>query len=170
VAGVGTVSGCRAAGMANLKLTAMTGEQYGQYRQHAEIGYAQSIADSGAMPLPEAQEKARRDYAELLPDGLDSTDHHLWTAYDGDTEVGMLWLHVAPKSDGLHAFVFDIEVRQEVRRKGYGRAILETAEEWCRKRDVVSIGLSVFGFNLPARRLYEQMGFETTSLRMRKHL
>ncbi|MFI6821341.1 GNAT family N-acetyltransferase [Micromonospora sp. NPDC050187] len=156
--------------MATLRFAPMTEEQYDRYRQQAEIRYARNIAASGAMPLPEAQEKSRRDHETLLPDGLDSTDHHLWIAYDGDTEVGMLWLHVEPKSDGPHAFVFDIEVRQDVRRKGYGRAILETAEEWCRARDVVSIGLSVFGFNLAARSLYEQLGFETTSLQMRKHL
>ncbi|MFE0588759.1 GNAT family N-acetyltransferase [Micromonospora echinospora] len=156
--------------MPTLRFAPMTEEQYDRYRQHAEGSYARNIADSGAMPLPEAQEKSRRDHETLLPDGLNSPDHHLWTAYDGDTEVGMLWLHVVPKSDGLHAFVFNIEVRQEMRRRGYGRAILETAEEWCRERDVVSVGLNVFGFNHAARSLYEQLGFETTSVQMRKRL
>ncbi|SCL16492.1 GNAT family N-acetyltransferase [Micromonospora inyonensis] len=114
--------------------------------------------------------KSRRDHERLLPDGLDTPGHQVWTAYDGDADVGMLWLHVEPKSDGPHAFVYDFEVRPDVRRRGHGRAIIGAAEEWCRERGVVSIGLSVFGFNLAARRLYEQMGFETTSIRMRKHL
>lgn len=148
----------------------MTDEQYRLYRQRAEVGYAQNIAASGAMPLPEAQEKAQQDYNELLPDGLGTKGHRLWTAYDGDVEVGVLWLQVEQKSDGLHAFGYDFEVRPELRRKGYGRAIMRAAEKVCRELGVVSVGLSVFGSNLGARTLYEQMGFEVTAIHMRKRL
>ncbi|SCL67541.1 Acetyltransferase, GNAT family [Micromonospora peucetia] len=148
----------------------MTDEQYLRYRQQAETNYARNISDSGAMPVQEAQQKAQEEYAKLLPDGLATPDHHLWTAYDGDDEVGMLWLHVEQKSDGAHAFGYDFEVRADLRRKGHGRAMIEAAEKWCREEGVVSIGLSVFGFNLPARTLYEQMGFEATAIQMRKRL
>ncbi|MEV5765215.1 GNAT family N-acetyltransferase [Micromonospora sp. NPDC052213] len=148
----------------------MTERQYVRYRERAEESYAQNICDSGAMPLPEARRKAQEDYGTLLPDGLATEGHHLWTAYDGDDEVGMLWLHVEQKSDGPHAFGYDFEVRADLRRKGYGRAMIQAVEKLCREWGVVSIGLSVFGFNLPARTLYEQMGFEVTALRMRKRL
>ncbi|MFG3698371.1 GNAT family N-acetyltransferase [Micromonospora sp. NPDC047620] len=148
----------------------MTDRQYLRYRERAEESYAQNICDSGAMPLPEARRKAQEDYGQLLPDGLATEGHHLWTAYDGDDEVGMLWLHVEQKSDGPHAFGYDFEVRADLRRKGYGRAMIQAVEKLCRERGVVSIGLSVFGFNLPARTLYEQMGFEVTALQMRKRL
>ncbi len=148
----------------------MTDEQYLRYRQRAEGEYAQNVADSGALPLPEAREKAREDYERLLPDGLATEGHRLWTAYDGDGEVGMLWLHLERKSDGLHAFGYDFEVREELRRKGYGRAIVQTAERVCQELGVVSVGLSVFGFNLGARALYEQMGYEVTTITMRKRL
>ncbi|MGC5021678.1 GNAT family N-acetyltransferase [Micromonospora sp. DT47] len=156
--------------MVTLKLEPMTDQQYLRYRECAEIDYAQNIADSGAMPLPEAREKAREDYQRLLPAGLGTEGHRLWTAYDGDDEVGMLWLHVERKSDGLHAFGNDFKVRQDLRRKGYGRAIVQAAEQVCRELGVVSVGLSVFGFNLGARALYEQMGFEVTAVQMRKRL
>lgn len=148
----------------------MTDAQYLRYRERAEESYAQNIRDSGAMPLPEARSKAREDYERLLPDGLATKEHHLWTAYDGDDEVGMLWLHVEQKSDGPHAFGYDFEVRADLRRKGYGRAMIQAVEKLCREWGVVSIGLSVFGFNLPARTLYEQMGFEVTAIQMRKRL
>lgn len=148
----------------------MTDQQYLRYRRRAEAEYAQNIADSGSMPLPEAQEKAREDYERLLPDGLATEGHRLWTVYDGDDEVGMLWLHLEQKSDGLHAFGYDFEVREDLRRKGYGRAIMQAAEQVCRELGVVSVGLSVFGFNLGARALYEQMGYEVTAIKMRKRL
>ena len=153
-----------------LRLELMTEEQYRRYRDGAGVSYAQHIAESGMLPPAEARQKARDDYARLLPDGLATEGHHLWTAYDGDVEVGLLWLHVERKSDGLHAFVYDFEVRPELRRKGYGRAILETAEARCREWGVVSTGLSVFGANVGARALYEQLGFQVAVVQMRKRL
>ncbi|GAB1642109.1 GNAT family N-acetyltransferase [Krasilnikovia sp. MM14-A1259] len=148
----------------------MTEEQFLAYRQRAEVDYAQNIADSGSMPLPEAQRQARDDLERLLPDGLHTAGHRLWTAFDGHEEVGMVWLYVEQKSDGLHAFGYDFAVGEPLRRRGYGRAIMLAVEEVCREMGVVSVGLNVFGFNTGARSLYEQMGFEVTSLRMRKRL
>jgi ribosomal protein S18 acetylase RimI-like enzyme len=84
--------------------------------------------------------------------------------------VGDLWLHVEAKSDGLHAFGYAFEVRQELRRHGYGRAITAAAEQKCREMNVVSIGLTVFGPNKAAQSLYEDLGFEVTALQMRKRV
>ncbi|MEU3453214.1 GNAT family N-acetyltransferase [Micromonospora sp. NPDC006766] len=153
-----------------LRLEPMTDEQYRRYRDDAEVSYAQHIAESGMLPPAEARQKARDDYARLLPDGLATEGHHLWTAYDGDVEVGMFWLNVERKSDGPHAFVYDFEVRPELRRKGYGRAIMEAAEARCREWGIVGIGLNVFAANVGARALYEQMGFEAATVQMRKRL
>ena len=36
--------------------------------------------------------------------------------------------------------------------------------------NAVSVGLTVFGPNKAAQRLYENLGFEVTVLKMRKHL
>jgi len=77
---------------------------------------------------------------------------------------------VEAKSDGLHAFGYAFEVRQELRRRGYGRAITLAAEQKCREMNVVSIGLTVFGFNRAAHSLYEDLGFEVTAIQMRKRM
>jgi ribosomal protein S18 acetylase RimI-like enzyme len=148
----------------------MTEEQYSAYRSSSDEAYAMSIASSGSMPLEEAREKSRDDFARLLPDGLESEGHRFWTAYDGDAEVGMLWVHLRPSSEGLTAFGYDFEVPEALRRSGYGRAIMVAATEELRALGVVSVGLNVFGDNLGAQALYEQMGFEVTSIQMRKLL
>lgn len=54
--------------------------------------------------------------------------HYLWTAYEGIDAVGVLWLHLQEKFDGLHAFGDDFEVREDLRQRGYGRALLSAAE------------------------------------------
>ncbi|MEV4482841.1 GNAT family N-acetyltransferase [Micromonospora coxensis] len=158
--------------MVTVRLEPMTDAQYLDYRERAEDDYADSIAASGAMALPEARRKAGEDYARLLPDGPATPGHHLWRVVDGDDggDVGLLWLHVAQRSDGLHAFVYDIEIREQARRRGYGRAVMRAAERFCRDRGVVSIGLNVFGHNTGARALYAQEGYQVTSVQMRKPL
>ena len=153
-----------------VRLEPMTEEQYRVYRKFAEEDYAQNIARSGAMPLADAVEKAAADFAKLHPDGLATPDDLLWTAYNGDTEVGMLGLRIQQRADGLHAFGFDFRVELGLRRLGYGRAIMAAAEKICRERGIVSVGLNVFGFNLGAQSLYEQMGFVVTSIQMNKRL
>ncbi|SCL19320.1 Acetyltransferase (GNAT) family protein [Micromonospora nigra] len=156
--------------MGTLRLEPMTEERYDRYREVGEEKYAEHIASSGTLPPQEAREKARADYVSLLPDGFHTAGHHFLTAYDGDDEVGILWLHLERKSDGVHAFGYDFEVREELRRRGHGRAIAEAAEVYCRERDVVAMELNVFGDNTAARALYEQLGYEPTSIKMRKRL
>ena len=153
-----------------VRLEPMTREQYDAYRVFAEDEYAEAIRDSGSMPEAEAREQAATDYAQLLPDGLDSEGHHFWTAYDGDEIVGMLWLKLTETSEGTTAFGYDFSVREDLRRQGYGRAVMVAAEEVCRDLGVVSIGLNVFGHNLAAQSLYEQMGFRVTSIQMTREL
>ena len=156
--------------MPELRLEPMTSQEYATYRRSGEVSYASNIAASGALPMPEARRKAAEDYQRLLPAGMGTPGHRLWTAYEGEDPVGVLWLHLEEKSDGLHAFGYDFEVRQELRGKGYGRAMMLAAERTCGKLGVVSVGLSVFGSNLAARSLYEELGFEVTAVQMRKRL
>ncbi len=154
----------------SVRLIAMTPEAFEAYRVVAEREYADNIVEAGMMPAPEALAKATADFDGLLADGVHTADQLLWTAWDADEEVGMLWLALTEKSDGLHAFGYDFAVTASVRRQGYGRAIMLAAEEICRERGVVEIGLSVFGFNTGARDLYEQMGFAVTIQQMTKRL
>jgi ribosomal protein S18 acetylase RimI-like enzyme len=156
--------------MAAVRLEPMTDEQYRDYRDTAEDGYAKEIAESGLMAWPDAVQKASEDFARSLPDGLATADNHLWTAYDGAAAVGMLWLRIETRSDGRRAFVGDISVHPEVRRQGYGAAIMTAAEARSRELGATSIALNVFGHNAGARALYEQVGYETTAVQMRKRL
>jgi ribosomal protein S18 acetylase RimI-like enzyme len=148
----------------------MTDGQYRGFRERVEDGYARQIAESGAMAWEDAVEKAAADNARLLPKGLATPDNHLWTAYDGSIPVGRIWVHLQTRSDGVHAFIYDVEVREEFRRQGYGRAIMTAAEAACRDLGASSMGLNVFGSNVAARGLYDGLGYEVTSQQMRKRL
>jgi len=82
----------------------------------------------------------------------------------------LVWVELSERSDGPSAFVCDVQVAEELRGRGYGRAVMLAAEEACRERGATSVRLNVFGSKHVARGLYERLGFETTSVQMRKNL
>jgi GNAT superfamily N-acetyltransferase len=151
--------------MAHVRLEPMTEERFTPYRAYTEEFFARSLAEAGTPP-EEAAAEAARSTARLLPDGLSTPDHHLWVAWDGETEVGVLWVQI--KAD--RAFGFDFLVHEHLRRQGYGQAMMVAAEQRCRELGALEIGLHVFAHNAGARELYERMGFETRSYNMGKSL
>jgi ribosomal protein S18 acetylase RimI-like enzyme len=68
------------------------------------------------------------------------------------------------------AYVFDIAIEEAERGKGLGRATMLAAEEYVRRQGQAEIGLNVFGFNEPARALYESLGYHVVAVQMRKQL
>src|SRR6266511_410783 len=58
-----------------------------------------------------------------------------------------------------HAFIYDIWVVPEHRGKGVGKALVEWAGEWARKRGHRKIKLEVAETNARARHVYESLGF-----------
>ena len=151
--------------MVDVRLEPMTEEQYTPWQAEAEAHYARSVVKSG-RPVTDAARAAADTYARLLPDGYATPDNHFWYAYDGDRRVGFLWIKV----DGTTAFVHNVAVTPDLRRQGYGRAIMRAAERWCHDNTLTRIGLHVFAHNAGARALYEQLGFTETGRNMAKEL
>jgi ribosomal protein S18 acetylase RimI-like enzyme len=143
----------------------MTEDQYRPWRAESEAHYARSVAASG-QSAQDAARSAAETYARLLPDGFTTPDQHFWYAYDGDRRVGFLWIKVTHDT----AFVYNVAVEPDVRRQGYGRAIMLAAERWCHDNALRRIGLHVFAHNTGARALYEQLGFTETGRNMAKDL
>lgn len=156
--------------MNEVRLESMSSEEYADYRERSTASFAKEIAASRGVPLAEARRIADEDHSSLLPEGRRTPGHFLWTAWQGDQPVGDLWIQVEAKPDGLHAFAYGLEVRTDLRRRGYGRAIAFAAEQRCREMRVISVGLTVFGPNKAAQALYESLGFETTVMQMRLRL
>lgn len=163
-------------------LVPMTLEQYDEYLVEAVRGYARSFVDAGILTQEAADDRSRRDFERLLPDGLDTVGEHLYAATDphrdGGRTVGMLWLHLpvpgtepdefGPPPDA--GYVYDVSVHEAERRRGYGRAIMEAGITRCREAGLASLRLNVFGHNEPAKTLYERLGFQVTSTQMKLDL
>ena len=96
------------------------------------------------------QVRAQRDhYARTHPVSLDEVVEH-----EGEA-VGRCW--TAETQDGLH--LLDLAVREELRGRGLGRAVLGILADRAGVRRV-PLHLAVWAANAPARHLYRAVGFE----------
>lgn len=152
-------------------LIPMTSAQFDTWRDEAVRAYALDFVDAGILSAPAAAQRAEADFDRMLGGGVDTAGEHLLVAYDGDDEVGMLWLHLDERDPeqpaALDAFVYDVSVLPDKRRRGYGRAIMELGVELARAGGAHALGLNVFGHNPGAKALYEQLGFVEMSSSMR---
>jgi ribosomal protein S18 acetylase RimI-like enzyme len=150
-----------------ITLRPMTDEEFAGWREHTEVGYAAQIGPARALTPEQAIVQARKETAELLPDGLATKEHLIWSACTADgTVVGSLWIRVRKPVP----FIFNIEVSEDQRGHGYGRAIMLAGEEECRQRGFEHLDLNVFSYNTTAVGLYDSLGYVTVAQQMRKDL
>ena len=154
-----------------LSLRPMTDDEYSTFRQRLLASYAADVAQAKAISADAALADAQKQTDDLLPDDLDTDGQLLFTAVGADDRaVGLLWLSTTSPGGAPAGWIYDIEVDESHRGKGYGREVMLLAEQECRQRGLASIRLNVFGPNLVARRLYESLGYEITSQNMAKPL
>ena len=152
------------------KLIPMTQLEYEAFLERLIPDYAADNVRAGYWDESEALEKSRQETERLLPQGLRSENHHLFTLYDGDQAVGIIWLKANVDRPIKSGFIFDVEIKEEFRGKGYGKQIMLLIEEKARELELKSIGLHVFAYNKVAKNLYEGIGYEVSSLNMIKKL
>ena len=134
--------------------------------------FAISGVEEGRWTLADSIEKSRQAHAELLPQGLQTPGHFFvrLCAVDSGEDVGTLWWAESDKAGQAEAYVYGIDIAEPVRRRGHARAALLELERIGRERGVHHVSLHVFGHNHGARQLYAALGFEPTSITLRKIL
>lgn len=152
------------------KLIPMTQTEYEVYIERLILEYAADNVRAGYWSEDEALEKSRQQTMSLLSDGLQTKDHHLFTLNDADKAVGMIWLRAELDRHVKSGFIFDVEIKEEFRGKGYGKQAMLLIEEKARELGIKRMGLHVFAYNDVARNLYERIGYKVSSLNMLKDL
>ncbi|MGC4112502.1 MAG: GNAT family N-acetyltransferase [Nocardioides sp.] len=141
----------------DLELRPMTQEDFDAWLAVSTEGYIVELASAG-MTEEAARKQGEEQMAELVPEGLESPGQSFFTGWVGETPVGTFWV----STERPMAFVYDIEVREDQRRKGYGEAMMDAGARWCRDRGHPALGLNVFGHNPGARALYDKLGYHVT--------
>lgn len=143
---------------------------YESYLPEAINEYAQEKIKAGTWAEVEAVDRSTAEYAQLLPDGIQTKQHYLFSIVD-DTEhtsVGMIWFQLSESTHGRTAFIFDFRIEDTYQGKGYGRQAIQMLEQVARRMNIKKIKLHVFAHNTRAIQLYETTGFVTTDLHMVK--
>jgi ribosomal protein S18 acetylase RimI-like enzyme len=157
--------------LSDIALEPLTQAQFDAWLSQAIVEYAQEHVVDGRWSEEEAVEKSRAEHDQLLPQGLHTPDHHLWSIVRSSdrTPVGILWVAIRP-TPKRHAFVYNIEIFPEFRRQGFAEAAMRTLEVEARGMGAETIRLHVFGHNTAARPLYEKLGYTPTNIVMAKPL
>ncbi|MHB1317794.1 MAG: GNAT family N-acetyltransferase [Anaerolineae bacterium] len=103
--------------------------------------------------LPWVKRYARDDDPR---DYIDRPDRAGWLAYAAGEVVGQILV-------GRHwnrlAYVSDIAVHPDWRRRGVGGQLMQRTIAWARSRDLAGIMVETQNVNVPACRFYESQGF-----------
>ncbi len=153
-------------------LVPMRPETYAAFAEAATAGYAQDNVIVGRWSPGEALDQARAELAQLLPQGLATPNHFICEIQDDSTfeRVGMLWYAVVGTEASRSAYVYNIMVEPAFRRRGHARRAFLALEKLARTEGLMSIRLNVFAHNPSAHSLYRSLGYEVTSMGMRREL
>jgi GNAT superfamily N-acetyltransferase len=150
-----------------ISLRSMNAAEFEPWAENSLRVFAAERAAAIGLSLEESLARARQ-LPERLPQGQATPGMWLFIVVDANgTDVGSLWLGMDPdRSDAM--FVWAIDIREEFRGKGFGRAAMTSAEELARDVGANAMTLNVFGPNAAARALYESLGYEIASIQMIK--
>jgi len=142
----------------------MTQAEYEAYLEHMVPLYAAEGAKATGMAPERALEKAREQIAGLLPRGPDTDGQHLKTVRLSSGEaVGSLWYASQLDATPAGVFLYDIVVDETRRGQGLGTACMRWLENEGKRLGASRLALHVFTDNRDAIRLYEKLGFVSTS-------
>ncbi|PJN28262.1 GNAT family N-acetyltransferase [Kitasatospora sp. CB02891] len=148
----------------------MTPAEYQTVTDRREAETARELA--AFLPEELARERAREGTARFLPDGPGTAGHHLVVAEDAAGRVvGDAWIGPDLRTaagDERAAWLYDLHVEPEFRRRGFGSAILRAAEALTAREGWTALGLNVFGGNEAAIALYRANGYQVAAMALRK--
>jgi len=127
-----------------------------------------SLADH--ISYVEAEQFVRRQFEDSLPLGFRTLGHHFLRIVDTVTavHVGIVWLRLDKASHA--AYLNNVTVSPEHRRKGYASAALDVVAARAHAEGCNVLALNVFAPNTAAQRLYRKFGLEVVSMHMNMSL
>jgi ribosomal protein S18 acetylase RimI-like enzyme len=154
----------------SVTLRPMRADEYPAWAEEGERGYVDQMVEFGGMERDHAAAKAVRDFATVLPEGLQTKGHWMYVVEAAGRPVGSLWFAERDMDGRPSAYLYDIHIHETARGHGYGRAAMLEFEREAARRGLHHLSLNVFGGNAPARGLYRSLGWAEMAVTMTKHL
>ncbi len=152
-------------------LQPMTEAEFQSFIEPLIVGYAQEHVADGQWTEEEALEKSRKETHALLPAGVATPNHYLFTiANEAQQKVGTLWFALQESQGKPAAYVYYVGIDEPLQRRGYASQALHEVENKVRALGGSRISLHVFGSNHAALEMYKKLGYEMTNVLMAKTL
>jgi GNAT superfamily N-acetyltransferase len=153
------------------RLEPMDDATYDAWREASQRNYASEKVKAGNWKAEDAERLSREAFDQLLPGGRETPGHEIRTMRNEHGEkVGHAWFTIEDREPGPVVFIYDIEVDEAHRRRGYGRLALAEIDDYARQQGCIGVMLHVFGYNEPARQLYRSAGYLETNVIMLKRV
>lgn len=149
-------------------LKPMNQEDFQHYIISAIELYAKDKVASGNWSKDDALNLSEKDFSHLLPQGEKSEFNYLYSIFQDELNIGMIWIAQKSPETTDEGFIYDFIISDQYRGQGYGKKAMKEIETMAKELGMKKIGLHVFGHNIVARGLYEKMGYETTNIVMSK--
>lgn len=155
--------------MINLKL--MTAKSFEQFKQDT-LNFAEDLAKAEVISLSEAEANTKEQFDKLAPEGQQTENNYFFDVIDSKSNeiIGYAWLNKAQRFHRQVLSIYDIKINRNYRGLGLGKELMALIEEEAKKLECSRIRLHVFEHNIVAKKLYQSMGFQITSLQMKKEL
>lgn len=155
-----------------VRLTPMPASYFRRFVCEAVEGYSRDTVAEGRWSAGEAEAKSRAELERFLPQGLETTEHFVCLVQSEEFKepVGTVWYGQTVRDERKIAYVFDLRIYPEFRRRGYAASVLAEVEKFARLRSLEAIGLHVFPHNTAAMALYKKAGFAPENGLMFKRL
>lgn len=153
-----------------IKLSKVDEVEFKRYLEFMIPDHAKEITRNFNLTMEQALEEAEMMINEMFKDGVATEGQYLFNVVsaDSDEKVGILWYSIIPEINAT--YLYHIFIDEDQRGKGFGTKTIEVLQENLKASGVNSIGLSVFGKNEGAYRLYKKLGYATTRIAMEKVL
>lgn len=153
-------------------LEPMTLPEFLAFVEDTVPAYAADKVASGQWSEGEAIALSRRELDALLPQGLATPGHHLYTLRDeaSGAPVGRIWIAEQQRAGSKVAYIYDVAIAPAHRRKGHAMRAFEAVEAEAARLGLEGIALHVFGHNAGAQALYLKLGYRPTNIQMFKDL
>ena len=153
-------------------LSPMTLAEYNAWLVESVPDYARDKVVAGQWDEADALARSRAEVEGLLPHGLATAGHRLWSIRErvNGASIGTLWVAEQQHGRRTVAYVFDFRIAAAHQRQGHARRAFLALEDEVRAMGLAGISLHVFGHNAAARALYEGLGYAATNITMYKPL
>lgn len=146
-----------------VQLREMTKEEFKIFLENSIYDYAYDLVKSSNITMDEARIQAQGEFAEMLPNGLETKDNVLRIIVDAAEQkaVGIIWYLFEMADDIKQVFLSDFIIKEEERRKGYASEALIEMEQHAQRNGCAESIIYVWKHNPSGINLYTQCGYVT---------